>query len=190
MTTEEGTTSGNNNATSSVAAINVTAINQSTAQAIRYTELAYLAVQSNDNRDILANLSLALDELYNIQGNLMSLTTFADNGTDGSGNTTARTTDATDDNNSTTVVVSIAPGPSSLTDALFQPNPVQVGIGDTVEWVNRDLIPHTVTSSQNVTAGEQFDSGIIAPNSLFESQMQVSIHTPVCYIQTMVEQSS
>lgn len=171
-TTEEVTTSGsdNNNATSSVAAINVTAINQSTAQAIRYTELAYLAVQNNDNRDLLANLSLALDELYNIQGNLMSLTTPADNGRDVSVNTTARTTDATDDDNNTTttVVVSIAPGPSSLTDALFQPNPVQVSIGDTVEWINRDLIPHTVTSSQNVTAGEQFDSGIIAPNSLFE----------------------
>lgn len=172
MTTEEVTTSGNNNnATSSVGAINVTAINQSTAQAIRYTELAYLAVQNNDSgEDILANLSLALDELDNIQGNLTTLTTSADNDSSSneSGNITARTTDATDDDNTTTIVVSIVPGPSSLTDALFQPNPVQVSIGDTVQWVNRDSIPHTVTSSQNVTAGEQFDSGVIAPNSPFE----------------------
>ncbi len=84
------------------------------------------------------------------------------------GNITARTTDVTDNDNTTTIIVSIVPGPSSLTDALFQPNSVQVSIGDTVQWVNRDSIPHTVTSSQNVTAAdEQFDSGILAPNSLF-----------------------
>ena len=170
-TTTEEVTGGDNNATSSTGAINVTAINQSTAQAIRYTELAYLAVQNNNSRDILANLSLALDELGSMQGNLASLTTSADNGRDGGGNITARTTTNTtddDDNTTTTIVVSIIPGPSSLTDALFQPNPVQVSIGDTVQWVNRDSILHTVTSSQNVTAGEQFDSGVIAPNSPFE----------------------
>ena len=72
------------------------------------------------------------------------------------------------DDNNTTIVVSIAPGPSSLTDVLFQPNPVQVSVGDTVEWANRDLIPHTITSSQNISAGEQFDSSVLAPNSTFE----------------------
>jgi plastocyanin len=168
MTTEEVTTSDDNNTTSIVAAINVTAINQSTAQAIRYTELAYLTMQNNDSRAILTNLSLALDELDSIQGNLTTLTTSADNGSSSrNGNTTARTTGATDDN-STTVVVSIVPRPSSLTDVLFQPNPVQVSIGDKVKWMNRDSIPHTVTSSQNVTTDEQFDSGILAPNSTFE----------------------
>ena len=168
-TTEEVTTSDNDDTTSTAGAINVTAINQSNAQAIRYTELAYLAVQNNDSRQILANLSLALDELDSIQGNLTTLTTSADNGGSSSatGNTTARTTGATDDD-TTTIVVSIVPGPSSLTDILFQPNPVQVSIGDTVEWINRDSILHTVTSSQNVTGDEQFDSGILAPNSSFE----------------------
>ncbi len=167
-TTEEVTTS-DNNTTSSAGATNETAINQSTAQATRYIELAYLAVQNNDSRDILANLSLALDELGSIQGNLTSLTTSADNGSSsGSVNTTTTSTTGATDDNTTTVVVSIVPGPSSLTDALFQPNPVQVSIGDTVKWINRDSIPHTVTSSQNVTADEQFDSGILAPNSAFE----------------------
>jgi plastocyanin len=172
-TIEEVTGGGNNNnATSSTGAINVTTINQTTMQAIRYTELAYLAVQNNNSRDILANLSLALDELGSIQGNLASLTTSADNGRDVSGNimarTTTNTTDDDDNTTTTTIVVSIVPAPSSLSDALFQPNPVQVGIGDTVRWENHDLIPHTVTSSQDVTAGEQFDSGVIAPNSAFE----------------------
>lgn len=168
-TTEEVITS--DSTTSSASAINVTAINQSIAQAMRYTELAYLAVQNNDSRDILANLSLALDGLDDIQGNLTTtLTTSADNGSSisVSGNTTARTTGAHDDNTNTIVVVSLVPGPSSLTDALFQPNPVQVSVGDTVRWINRDSIPHTVTSSQNVISDEQFDSGILAPNSAFE----------------------
>jgi plastocyanin len=167
-TTIEEVTTIDNNTTSSATVINVTAINQSTAQAIRYTELAYLEVQKNDSREILRNLSLALDELDSIQGNLTTtLTTSADNGSSsGSGNTTAMTTGVPDNTN--TVVVSIVPGPSSLTDALFQPNPVQVSIGDTVQWINRNSIQHSVTSSQNVTADEQFDSGIIAPNSAFE----------------------
>ncbi|MDQ4066799.1 MAG: plastocyanin/azurin family copper-binding protein [Thermoproteota archaeon] len=169
-TTEEVTGGGdNNNATSSTGAINVTTINQSTAQAIRYTELAYLAVQNNNSRDILANLSLALDELDNMHGNLTTLTTSADNNSSNeSGNITARTADTTDDNTTTTIVISIVPGPSRLTDAFFQPNPVQVSIGDTVEWINRDSIPHTVTSRQNLTPDEQFDSGILTPNSPFE----------------------
>jgi plastocyanin len=167
MTTEEVTTS-DINITSSAGAINVTAINQSTAQAIRYTEQAYLAVQNNYSRDILANLSLALDELDSIQGNLTTLTTSADNGSSSeSGNTTARTIGATDDT-TTPIVVSIVPGPSSLTDVLFQPNPVQVSVGDAVKWINRDSIPHTVTSSQNLPLDEQFDSGVLAPNSPFE----------------------
>ncbi|MDQ3852771.1 MAG: plastocyanin/azurin family copper-binding protein [Thermoproteota archaeon] len=166
-TTTEDVTTRDNNIISSAGAINVTAINQSTAQAIRYTEQAYLAVQNNDSREILANLSLALDELDSIQGNLTTLTTSAENGSSESGNTTARTIGDTDDN-ITTIVVSIVPGPSSLTDALFQPNPVQVSVGYTVQWINRDSIPHTVTSSQNVPPDEQFDSGVLAPNSPFE----------------------
>jgi plastocyanin len=166
-TTMEEVTTRDNNTTRGVAAINVTALNQSTAHAIRYTELAYLSVQNNDSREILRNLSLALDELDSIKGNLTTLTTSADNSSSsGGGNTIARTTGA--DDHTTTIVVSIVPGPSSLTDALFQPNPARVSIGDTVEWINRDSIPHTVTSSQNVTADEQFDSGIIPPNSTFE----------------------
>ncbi len=159
----------NDNITRSESAINLTAINQSAAQATRYTELAYMTVQNNDSRDILANLSLALDELDSIQGNLtMTLTTPPQNGNRSESTDTATRIRGPDDNNSATIVVSIAPGPSSLTDVLFHPNPVRVNIGDTVEWVNRDSIPHTVTSSQNIPADEQFDSGVLPPNSTFE----------------------
>ena len=157
----------NDNLTTSESTINLTAINQSAAEATRYTELAYMAVQNNNSRDILANLSLALDELDGIQGNLtMTLGTSSQNDTRSESTDTAtRIRDADDDNIAT---VSISPGPSGLTDVLFQPNPIRVDIGDRVEWVNRDSIPHTVTSSQNIPADEQFDSGVIPPNSIFE----------------------
>jgi hypothetical protein len=45
-------------------------INQSTAEAINYTEQAMLAMQNNDNQGAFDNLELALIELKSIQGNL------------------------------------------------------------------------------------------------------------------------
>jgi plastocyanin len=46
--------------------------------------------------------------------------------------------------------VSIVPGSSRLTDnGGFEPNPIQIQVGDTVTWINSDLEPHTVTSGSN-----------------------------------------
>lgn len=67
-TTTEATTSDNR--TSSAGAINVTAINQLTAQAITHTEQAYIATQNNDTQGVFRNLNLALNELESVQGNL------------------------------------------------------------------------------------------------------------------------
>src|ERR671914_908274 len=64
--------------------------------------------------------------------------------------------------------VSIVPGSSSLTTDAYQPNPVQVGVGDTVTWTNDDAQPHTATSGQNATPDGTFDSSIMAPGATFE----------------------
>jgi plastocyanin len=40
----------------------------------------------------------------------------------------------------------------------FEPQSLTARRGDTIVWVNRDLVPHTVT------AAPAFDSGAIAPN--------------------------
>ncbi len=64
--------------------------------------------------------------------------------------------------------VSIVPGSSSLTTDAFQPNPIQVGVGDTVTWTNNDAQPHTATSGQNATPDGTFDSSIMAPQGTFE----------------------
>jgi nitrite reductase (NO-forming) len=64
--------------------------------------------------------------------------------------------------------VSIAPGSSSLTTDAFQPNPIEVGVGDTVTWTNEDSQPHTATSGEAVTPDGRFDSGILAPAGTFD----------------------
>jgi hypothetical protein len=67
-TTTDATTG--DNSTSGAGTINVMAINQSTVEAITYTEQAYIAMQNNDTRSVFRNLNLALNALESIQGNL------------------------------------------------------------------------------------------------------------------------
>ena len=57
-----------------------------------------------------------------------------------------------------TVTADITPGSSSMTTDAYAPNPIEINVGDTVTWTNKDSTPHTVTSG---TAGEpdgEFDS--------------------------------
>jgi len=68
--------------------------------------------------------------------------------------------------------VSIVTGSSSLTDTAFQPNPVEVSVGDTVTWTNDDTQPHTVVSGENGQPSGEFDSSpnfnpLIAPQQTF-----------------------
>jgi plastocyanin len=67
-----------------------------------------------------------------------------------------------------TTGVSTLPGSSTLTDTAYQPNPVQVSVGDTVTWTNDDSTIHTVTSGQNGQPDGKFDSSIMAPQQTFE----------------------
>jgi hypothetical protein len=87
-TTTEVTTSDNSGA----GAINVTAINQLTAQAITHTEQAYIAMQNNDTQGISRNLNLALDELESLQGNLTLTAPDGSSSSNIGNNTAAETT--------------------------------------------------------------------------------------------------
>jgi nitrite reductase (NO-forming) len=64
--------------------------------------------------------------------------------------------------------VSIVPGSSSLTTDAYAPNPIEVGVGDTITWTNDDTQPHTATSGEAVTPDGNFDSGIMAPAATFD----------------------
>ena len=48
----------------------------------------------------------------------------------------------------------------TIAKVAYDPPVVDVAAGDTIEWVNRDLVPHTVTAR---SAG--WDSGVLAPDS-------------------------
>ena len=50
---------------------------------------------------------------------------------------------------------------SVLPDRKFQPAVLTVKVGDTVEWRNDDIVPHTATS----TEPNKFDSGILLVGS-------------------------
>jgi plastocyanin len=69
--------------------------------------------------------------------------------------------------------VSIIPRASTLTDTGgFQPNPIQVPVGDTVTWTNDDLEPHTVTSGSNGVPDNKFNSSpnfipLMSPGATF-----------------------
>ena len=70
--------------------------------------------------------------------------------------------------------VSIVLGASSgLSNNAFQPNTVQVQVGDTVTWTNDDSQPHTVTSGINGQPDGRFDSSpnfnpLLASGQTFE----------------------
>ncbi|HXG05722.1 MAG TPA: plastocyanin/azurin family copper-binding protein [Nitrososphaera sp.] len=70
------------------------------------------------------------------------------------------------------VQAEIRAGSSSLTDDAYSPNPIEINVGDTVTWTNRDSTPHTVTSGVNGVPDGKFDSSpnfnpLIAPQQKF-----------------------
>ena len=48
----------------------------------------------------------------------------------------------------------------TIAKVAYDPAVLDVAAGDTVEWRNRDLVPHTVTAR-----GGAWDSGVLAPDS-------------------------
>jgi plastocyanin len=66
-----------------------------------------------------------------------------------------------------TTRVSIVPDSSTMTDTAYQPNPVQINVGDTVTWINDDSQPHTVTSGEEATPDGRFDSSTMTSDDRF-----------------------
>lgn len=64
-----------------------------------------------------------------------------------------------------TVNVDITPGSSTKTTDAYSPNPVEVNVGDTVVWTNKDTQPHTATSGTDSTADGKFGGTVANPAS-------------------------
>jgi plastocyanin len=48
----------------------------------------------------------------------------------------------------------------------YNPNPIEIKVGDTVTWINNDSSPHTVTSSSN-DGSITFDSDVLRRGEMF-----------------------
>ena len=71
------------------------------------------------------------------------------------------------------VPVTIVAGGSTLGDKGYSPNPVDVKVGQTVVWTNKDSVQHTITSGApgSADSGKEFDSGLtklLNPGSTFQ----------------------
>lgn len=66
------------------------------------------------------------------------------------------------------VGVSIVPGSSMFTDTAYDPNPIEITVGETIVWTNDDRAFHTVTSGEagDEDAGQIFDSGFTGTTAM------------------------
>jgi len=77
--------------------------------------------------------------------------------------TTTPTMPSTSTGQTTTVTIPV--GAIGLTTTAYAPNPVNIRVGDSVNWVNNDSIAHTSTANNGTT----FNSGTIAPGGSFRA---------------------
>lgn len=84
------------------------------------------------------------------------------------------------------VAADITLGSSSKTTNAYSPNPLEINVGDTVTWTNRDTTTHTVTSGtgpNDPNSGQEFDSSpnfnpIIVPNAKFTHTFETAGEFP------------
>jgi plastocyanin len=84
------------------------------------------------------------------------------------------------------IQVSIVEGASTMSDKAFDPNPVNVKVGDTVTWTNKDSQIHTVisgTGPSDPAMGKVFDSSpglktLLSPNQTFSHKFDTAGEFP------------
>ena len=80
-----------------------------------------------------------------------------------------------------------ASGPQSVTivDFEYDPDPVEVSVGDTITWTNEDGFAHTVTSNDD---NSDFDSGNLAEGDTFEMSFdEAGEYAYICTIHTQMK---
>jgi nitrite reductase (NO-forming) len=184
---------GSNMVTGPPMAANATAANATAGPAANATEAATEPAAQNQTLSVLPNATEAAGTNATEAAGTNATEAAGTNATEAAGTNATEIGAATDtgaiDTNATeaggatgtganggggtAASVSIVSGSSSLTDTAFQPNPVEVSVGDTVTWTNDDTQPHTVVSGANAQPSGEFDSSpnfnpLIAPQQTFE----------------------
>jgi plastocyanin len=70
---------------------------------------------------------------------------------------------------------------SEIGDQAYDPNPVDVKVGDTVTWTNDDSQIYTVTSgtdSSDPNMGKEFDSSMLSQNQTFSHKFDAAGEFP------------
>ena len=148
-----------------------------------------LLLASNINSQFQPTKVLAVNNIDNATGgggkgqreatatNQTATTTTGSNDTTGAmTNQTNITTNTTSTITTSKNKVSIVEDGSEMGDNAFDPNPINIKVGDTVTWINDDVATHTVTSDSGSdedndtksTNGETFDSGYLSQGQTFE----------------------
>jgi plastocyanin len=88
---------------------------------------------------------------------------------------------------SKTIQISIVSDASKLTDTAYQPNPINIKVGDTIEWTNNDdTSPHTVTE-KNTSASNNYDSDNKSNSRIVEKIVDEIVTNTVVNIRNNME---
>jgi plastocyanin len=120
----------------------------------------------NNNENMSVKSSILLNNITNIQvpKNMASST---NNTTDIIKNNTSNKTypqNHTTSSLPTSKTVIIVKGAALLRDQAFSPNPIKIHAKDSINWINKDDVVHTVTSGASFNSpnrGQEFDSGML-----------------------------
>src|SRR5579871_889446 len=80
---------------------------------------------------------------------------------------TTPSTPSTPATSGATTNVSIVAGAAGLTTNAYAPNPINIKVGDSVNWINNDTIAHTSTANTGATT--TWSSGTMAPGASFKT---------------------
>ena len=98
---------------------------------------------------------------------------------------TATTEDTAMADDTDAASASSGPQAVAIVDFEYDPDPVEVAVGDTITWTNEDSFAHTVTSDDD---NSDFDSGNMAEGETFEMSFdEPGEYAYICTIHTQMK---
>ncbi|MGN6347715.1 MAG: cupredoxin domain-containing protein [Candidatus Nitrosocosmicus sp.] len=67
----------------------------------------------------------------------------------------------------------------------YDPNPIYIKIGDTVTWINADVMANTVTSGKDydlITSGKKFNSKSVVINGVYRLKFPIPLEYLIIFV--------